>query len=62
MEYDDASDTFAFMGSGFHELESDGSDISWYLGTVQNEYDLEAIKEQMDGRKGKQIRHDQPSS
>ncbi len=56
-EYDEPEDTFAFLGSGFHTIESDGSDISWYLGTVEKEYDLEDIRSQMDGRKGDQIKH-----
>lgn len=54
--YEDANSTFAFMGSGLHTLESNGSDISWYLGTVRKRYDLVAIKKQMDGRKGQQLK------
>jgi hypothetical protein len=56
-DYDKPEDTFAFLGSGFHTLESDGSDISWYLGTVEKEYDLGNIRSQMDGRNGNQIKH-----
>lgn len=55
--YDHPEDTFAFMKSGFHMLETDGSDISWYLGTVQRQHDLDSIRDQMDGRKGCQIKH-----
>jgi hypothetical protein len=54
--YDDSDNTFAFMKSGFHALETDGSDISWYLGTVQRKHDLHSIQDQMDGRKGFQIK------
>ena len=48
---------FAFLKSGFQALETDGTDISWYLGAVKHKHDLASIKEQMDGRKGQQIRH-----
>lgn len=55
--YDDAENTFAFMGSGFHAIAFDGSDVSWYLGTPQHDFDPASIKEQMNGQEGQQIKH-----
>lgn len=55
IEHDVPQNIFSFIGNGFHTLENDGSDISWYLGTVQGKHDLEEIRRQMDGRKGVQI-------
>lgn len=34
IEYDDPLDMWGFLGNGFHTRERDGSDISWYLGTL----------------------------
>lgn len=34
IEYDDQLDMWSFLGNGFHTREGDGSDISWYLGSL----------------------------
>lgn len=31
-----SSNVFGFMGNGFHKMEYDGSDLSYYLGTDEN--------------------------
>lgn len=57
IEYDIPENTFSFLGTGFHTIEYGGSDISWYLGTLKQQHDLDSIRKQMDGTKGEQIKH-----
>lgn len=49
IEYEDRNDMFSFLGNGFHTLESDGSDISWYLGTLKAPVSESYLVEKMAG-------------
>jgi len=53
--YEDENDIFEYMGSGFHVGEKDGSDITWYLGSMNGDFDEERLKEEMSGLKGRQL-------
>ncbi|KIX98817.1 uncharacterized protein Z520_05278 [Fonsecaea multimorphosa CBS 102226] len=46
---------FSFLGNGFHVCESDGSDITWYLGATETHIDEQEVREVMDGLKGKRM-------
>lgn len=43
---------FAFLGNGFSTEELDGSDITYYLGSVGAEVDKETLKKKLDGGVG----------
>lgn len=55
IEYENEEDMWGFLGNGFHVCESDGSDITWYLGAPKEPVDEEKILELMDGLKGVEL-------
>jgi len=58
IEYENDENMWGFLGNGFHVCETDGSDITWYLGRPEHAVDEKKILEVMDGTKG--IEMDKP--
>jgi len=60
-KYDKPEDLFQFFGSGFHISESNGADITWYLGKLEKEVDEAKVQEVMDRLKGLGIKGSESS-